>query len=382
MAIDDNTSYELTGYQVKDLAGRIRRKADTSSLAPVASSGDYDDLTNKPDLSGYVTISTDQDITGQKTFKEVTNIQNGQGTGSLWVGGNVNASGATNNNRHLARIVAPSFANASLGATMLGFDTSGDSDMHVANKTHDALSFGGMKKITNATSPMAIGFCVANTRGATAASNKVYPLEMDASEARFNVQPNYNGTNLALATDIPTVNNGTLTIQQNGTTVGTFTANQSADTTISLAGGVYADDPTSPATPTPWITPGDVDTTTFPGASGVTTLTGSMSGTSWADVSNCSFTTTQAGLYWIGYEISSAYVGAHEFSIDGRINIGGTNYAGCSQFSIRNWAGNYGASNSNSLIQWIPANTTVKMQARMSNYSGGVNCAMNYIQIY
>ena len=24
MAIDDNTSYELTGYQVKDLAGRIR----------------------------------------------------------------------------------------------------------------------------------------------------------------------------------------------------------------------------------------------------------------------------------------------------------------------------------------------------------------------
>ena len=32
MAIDDNTSYELTGYQVKDLAGRIRRKADASSV--------------------------------------------------------------------------------------------------------------------------------------------------------------------------------------------------------------------------------------------------------------------------------------------------------------------------------------------------------------
>ena len=32
MAIDDNTSYELTGYQVKDLAGRIRRKADASAI--------------------------------------------------------------------------------------------------------------------------------------------------------------------------------------------------------------------------------------------------------------------------------------------------------------------------------------------------------------
>lgn len=32
MAIDDNTSYELTGYQVKDLAGRIRRKAEASEV--------------------------------------------------------------------------------------------------------------------------------------------------------------------------------------------------------------------------------------------------------------------------------------------------------------------------------------------------------------
>ena len=35
----------------------------------------------------------------------------------------------------------------------------------------------------------------------------------------------------------PTVNDGTLTIQQNGTTVGTFSANQSGDTTVNLTGG-------------------------------------------------------------------------------------------------------------------------------------------------
>lgn len=35
----------------------------------------------------------------------------------------------------------------------------------------------------------------------------------------------------------PTVNDGKLTIQQNGTTVGTFTANQASNTTVNLTGG-------------------------------------------------------------------------------------------------------------------------------------------------
>lgn len=111
MAIDNDTSYELTGYQVKDLAQKVRAKADSSSLASVATSGLYSDLTGAP--------------------------------------------------------------------------------------------------------------------------------------------------------TIPTVNNGTLTITQNGTTVGTFTANQSANTTVNLAGGIYADDPTASANPDGWITPNDIDWSTF-----------------------------------------------------------------------------------------------------------------------
>ena len=111
MAIDDNTSYELTGYQVKDLAGRIRQKADSASLAPVATSGLYSDITGAP--------------------------------------------------------------------------------------------------------------------------------------------------------TVPTVYNGKLTITQNGKTIGEFTANQSTDTTIDLAGGVYADDPTAPANPDGWITGNDMSPGTF-----------------------------------------------------------------------------------------------------------------------
>lgn len=50
MAIDDNTSYELTGAQVKDLASKINAKADSANLATVATSGSYNDLSNKPTI--------------------------------------------------------------------------------------------------------------------------------------------------------------------------------------------------------------------------------------------------------------------------------------------------------------------------------------------
>ena len=65
------------------------------------------------------------------------------------------------------------------------------------------------------------------------------------------------------ASAIPTVNDATLTLVQNGTTVGTFTANQSTDTTVNLAGGIYADDPTAPANPNAWIAGSDIDWTTL-----------------------------------------------------------------------------------------------------------------------
>lgn len=70
MAIDDNTSYELTGAQVKDLASKIKAKADSSSLATVATSGNYNDLTNQP------TIPTVNDAT-------LTIQQNGSTVGTF-----------------------------------------------------------------------------------------------------------------------------------------------------------------------------------------------------------------------------------------------------------------------------------------------------------
>lgn len=83
MAIDDNTSYELTGAQIKDFATKIKSKADSSSLAPVATSGDYNDLSNLPTPptvnNGALTIqqngTTLDTFTANSSDNKTVNIQ-------------------------------------------------------------------------------------------------------------------------------------------------------------------------------------------------------------------------------------------------------------------------------------------------------------------
>lgn len=83
MAIDDNTSYELTGAQIKDFATKIKSKADSSSLAPVATSGNYNDLNNLPTPpnvnNGALTIqqngTTIDTFTANSSDDKTVNIQ-------------------------------------------------------------------------------------------------------------------------------------------------------------------------------------------------------------------------------------------------------------------------------------------------------------------
>ena len=83
MAIDDNTSYELTGRQVKDLANKVKAKADTASLASVATSGLYSDLTGAPTIptvyNGTLTIqqngTTVQTFTANSSTDTTVNIE-------------------------------------------------------------------------------------------------------------------------------------------------------------------------------------------------------------------------------------------------------------------------------------------------------------------
>lgn len=83
MAIDDNTSYELFGYQVKDLANKINSKAEASSLAPVATSGLYADIIGAPTIptvyNGTLTIqqngTTVDTFTANSSADKTVNIQ-------------------------------------------------------------------------------------------------------------------------------------------------------------------------------------------------------------------------------------------------------------------------------------------------------------------
>ena len=213
--LDDKGYAKLVDIQGKADASTVNEqlelKADKSTTYTKSEVDDKiaDAVTGgQIDLSGYakdgevVHLANSETITGSKTFTQPLKIQNGAGTGSLLIGGDVNAGTVTNGARKLARIAVPTQANKDLTSILLGFDSNGDDALSITNRGSDNVSFGGSKKITNATSPMSISFCVAKERNATDASKKTYALEMDANEARFNSRPNYNGVNLATTVDV------------------------------------------------------------------------------------------------------------------------------------------------------------------------------------
>ena len=70
----------------------------------------------------------------------------------------------------------------------------------------------------------------ANQEGNTTANITVPAVPTKTSQLQ-------NDSGFITASSLPTVNNGTLTIQQDGVTVGTFTANQSGNTTVNFTGG-------------------------------------------------------------------------------------------------------------------------------------------------
>ena len=205
------------------------------------SSGDIAESTL--DVSNVVTTNTAQDITGAKNFKSPVTIQNGSGTGTLVFGADVNADTLTANTRKLGRINAPIYTNPSVTATLLGWDTAGDDQSPVTNRNEDAVCFGGMKKITNCTSPMSITFCVNRTRNSALAENKVYALAMDANSAIFSVPPKYGSKNLVARESITDTTSTSITLSNAvagtdyhyGTLTSlTVTANDTSDNEITI----------------------------------------------------------------------------------------------------------------------------------------------------
>lgn len=201
-------------------------------------------LTSHQSLSNYVTLSTDQDITGNKDF-----------SGSLSSNSDVgsNSSGITRD-RVILKNGTSIFSHAEGGTTGGGYDVQyrssqiyqGESGLHIEPKAYGSYSGDNGQLMSEPSSSTKEGnvyigvestgsyIRVTNTTsgGYTELKGSLYLPK--ASE--ITVSSETGSSNVALSTYIQslipsqaTVNNATLTIQKNGTTVQTFTANSSTD---------------------------------------------------------------------------------------------------------------------------------------------------------
>lgn len=93
-----------------------------------------------------------------------------------------------------------------------------------------ALNQGNKGQITDSSTSTIFGFM---SSGTLTVGSTSYVINIRGK----NTRPTYNGNNLALLSDVPTVNNGKLTIKQGGVEKGSFTANQSGNVEIDLESG-------------------------------------------------------------------------------------------------------------------------------------------------
>lgn len=166
-----------------------------------------------------------------------------------------------------------------------------------------ALDHTQSGQITDESTKTLFGFTTNGTTTLTIGHSS-YAMALRGSGTR----PTYNGSNLALYSDIPsvpTVNNGTLTIQKNGTSVGTFTANQSGNTTANVV--------VNNGTLT--IQQNGVQITTF-GAD--------QSGNATANIVTCNPNLLTNSNFAINQRGSTSYSGNNKYSVD-RWKINGGN---------------------------------------------------------
>ena len=206
-------------------------------------------LTSHQSLSNYVTLSTDQDITGNKDF-----------FGSLSSNSDVGSSSSEiTRDRVILKNGTSVFSHAEGGATGGGYDVQyrssqiyqGESGLHIEPKAYGSYSGDNGQLMSEPSSSTKEGnvyigvestgsyIRVTNTTsgGYTELNGSLYLPK--ASE--ITVSSETDSSNIALSTYIQslipsqaTVNNATLTIQKNGTTVQTFTANSATDKTANI----------------------------------------------------------------------------------------------------------------------------------------------------
>lgn len=265
---DDSVGLNQLDSTVVNALNNINNKANTADLAPVAFSGDYDDLTDKP------TIPTKtSDLTNDSGFLSSIPIASSSVLGGIKVGSGLAISsggvlsatgggtaddvawghitGTMSDQTDLTNALAAKANSADLAAVA----TSGDYDdltdkptigtglltlknnnvvigtfsanstsartitVTTPTKTSDLTNDSGFLTSYTETDPI---YSASPAAGITA-------TDISSWDAKSDFSGSYNDL-----TDKPTIGNATLTIQKNGTSAGTFTANATSNKTINI----------------------------------------------------------------------------------------------------------------------------------------------------
>ena len=202
------------------------------TLATVATSGDYNDLTNKPTIPSdntLVHIAGDETITGSKTATSDFSLKN---TGS--------AGNGTPFLTFQRGTLTDSYVDWKInndGGKLQFFYSSSGTDTKLFDINNTRAKFAN--KVEAAQFVKTGGTSSQFLKADGSVDNNTYLTQQDISGkantadlASVAFSGNYN--DLTNTPTIPTVNNATLTIKQNGTSLGTFTANQSTNKTINI----------------------------------------------------------------------------------------------------------------------------------------------------
>lgn len=226
-----------------DALSGVAQILNKPSLATVATSGLYSDLTGTPTLATVATTGAYSDLTGKPTIPTVNNAtltiqKNGTTVDTFTANASVDkiinlavptvTSDLNNDSGFLTTSTLPVATTNSLGVVQVGSGL--------------AVSSGGVLSATGGgtADDVAWGHITGTMVDQTDLKNALDAKVDSSSLATVATSGSYN--DLLNTPTIPTVNNATLTIQKNSTTVDTFTANASADKTINITVPVTAAD--------------------------------------------------------------------------------------------------------------------------------------------
>ena len=249
----DNTLSGLTATNTQDAIDELVDNKVDKEEGKELFSGSYNDLTDKPSLATVATSGSYNDLSNQPTIPTNTNqLTNGAGF--------ITSSGTAANVSGIVAIAnGGTGANSRLGALKnLTNENVGTSSQYFLTITN-SWGKGGYCSVADAKTTLGLGSAAyinadtsatANTIVRRQGNGYVYAVYYNASNGVENINsfsgamPMFADTsgwlrktsiaNMKSALGVPSVGNGTLTIQKNGSNVATFTANASSNVTCNI----------------------------------------------------------------------------------------------------------------------------------------------------